>query len=81
MGALGGGLAGLFVDLVVSQLAPQKDNRAYFGIVLGTALAGQVGTAILTEKLPPERLPQTVVSVAPVFGADGAAGIGVKLAL
>jgi hypothetical protein len=81
LGALGGGLAGVFADLVVSQLAPQNDNRAYFGIVLGTALAGHVATIILTKNLPPENVPQPALSVAPVRGPDGAPGIAVKLDL
>jgi hypothetical protein len=81
LGALGGGLAGVFADLVVSQLAPQSDSRPYFGIVLGTALAGHVVTAILTKDLPPEKAPPIAVSVAPQVAPDGAAGISVKIAL
>jgi hypothetical protein len=81
LGALGGGLAGVFADLVVSQLAPQNDSRPYFGIVLAAALAGQVGTALLTRSLPVEKAPPVALSIAPVISPDGAAGVTVRISL
>jgi hypothetical protein len=77
LGALGGGLAGLFADLVVSQLVPGIDTRNYYGIVLASALTGHLVTAILTKALPaePEGPARRSLALVPMQGADGGWGI------
>jgi hypothetical protein len=77
LGALGGALTGIFADLVVLRLAPGVDVRNLFGIAIGTAIAGQVLTSVLTEGIPDELPRAKPLSIRPTVDSRGSAGIQV----
>ncbi|HTO21143.1 MAG TPA: hypothetical protein VMQ10_01570 [Spirochaetia bacterium] len=79
LGALGGALTGIFADLVVLRLAPTVDTRSLFGIAIGTALAGQVLTAFLTQGIPDELPRSSPVAIRPTVDSKGAVGFQVSL--
>lgn len=80
LGALGGALTGIFADLVVLRLAPGVDVRNLVGIAIGTAIAGQALTAVLTEGIPGEPPRAQPLSMHPTIDSRGSIGVQISLA-
>jgi hypothetical protein len=78
LGALGGALTGVFTDLVVSRLVPSIDSRNLFVIPIVTAIGGQVVTALLTDRIPPEEKRLVPLSFRPAVDASGAIGVEIR---
>lgn len=79
LGALGGALTGVFADLVVLRVAPTVDARTLFAVAIGTAVAGQVLTAVLTQGIADELPRSKPVAVRPTIDSRGALGVQVSL--
>jgi hypothetical protein len=80
LGALGGGLTGVFADLVVSRLVPGIDSRNLFGIAIAMAIAGQVLTAVLTDGVPQEEPRRRSLRFMPTVDRKGSSGLVVQYA-
>jgi len=78
LGALGGGLTGVFADLVVLRLVPGIDSRNLFGIAIAAAIGGQVLTAVLTAGVPAEEPRRQPLTFRPMLDPRGSVGLEVR---